>query len=438
MSYSSYYNTSYTPRLFKSMKKQPLLPRLQKPKLHNNIMSRKRPQSIPPTLSSSTTLTSDDNHQIISTKRSKLNSMIPSWNIGESIDSLMEIPLFHVSPFTSLMVDIYSHTTNNERTPNITPNTIASKILQVVSLLNATGEYNSEKACATIHTIDGITLSIQMFKSIDCQSILIDIERKVGNTIQFHYVANTILKEVGLLSNNSSIRNDILKPTCELTLDQPPSYKSSNDCQTTQYENENISSLDKIDNDRYKFQQSMEQICTLIQKDRFDAIVLGLESLESMTNGISSNDDITALTVQAIIVDDEWHLVRDFILDLFQEYDENIINVIKEDMKLHNMEFDYRQQMKQLTLRIISNCLSYIIRHHSIYLRQILNEKLSGKDVSSSQFIAATCMNELMSSSEEYDMLSFNSFRVLSGYQNRDKPSLHQVLIILAEVLRQC
>jgi len=250
------------------------------------------------------------------------NIDLPVWVLGDSTDCLLTLPLFHLSPMTHLVI--------HGRT-DVSPNRIASRIVQCIRSMDVTCDYNSEKANATIQTRDQVVLSIQLFKTSESNKIVIDIERKCGDTIKFHSVATTILNAVKSLvrefqdrsSNRSSSNNGGINDFClgfnnnnnnndhqshhekdhhrhhiqagtDSTGTPSPLYTSS--------ESESPIVLDE--SNVLKFEEAMDKICDLLTKDRLDNVVRGMESLSFLTNGKSSNEEITYQAVRAVLQDD--------------------------------------------------------------------------------------------------------------------------------------
>ncbi len=289
--------------------------------------------------------------------------------------------------------------------------------------------------------MDGVKFTIQIFKTHDHQDMIIDIERRKGDTIHFHHVANSILNILDGV-NDDDVPQQELQNRCYI--DNASDYYSLQhyDKEKSEYEmNKN------------KFEEAMESVCTLLDKDRFDAILLGLESLHSMTNGVSSNEDITNLCVQAILKDGEWQIAKDFIFDLLQNIGDKDDKCNDEDSKSQQIEEDYTQQMIHYALKIVANCLSYVAKRYPLELRHILNEKLSEcKEISRSQrnlnanlefqdsYQAAKCIDTLVSTSADMRLVALNSnaLQIISEYQQKCKekgenPDLHEVMKILAE-----
>lgn len=126
------------------------LPLLHKPK--PMMMQKKRLQSVSPSRPASTAVvTGDDNqHQHPLLKQSSMKKRTKvrldqdlSWIIGETIDSLKEAPMFHLSPFTSTTIKGNGLSESNKQPDS--PNQIAARIVRFVSSLDATGDYDSEK-----------------------------------------------------------------------------------------------------------------------------------------------------------------------------------------------------------------------------------------------------------------------------------------------------
>ncbi len=129
------------------------LPLLHQPK--PMMLQKKRLQSVSPSRPTSKGCTAvvndDDNqhqHPLLKQNSMKKRSKVEldqdlSWMIGETIDSLKEAPLFHVSPFTSKTIKGNGLSEGNKQPDS--PNQITARIVRFVSSLDATGDYDSEK-----------------------------------------------------------------------------------------------------------------------------------------------------------------------------------------------------------------------------------------------------------------------------------------------------
>lgn len=308
--------------------------------------------------------------QLKRTRRNELKQLPSRWNVGDSIDCLLDIPLFHASsPVTSLVLEC----TGGSIKHPISPNQIASKILQFVASISGTGEYNPQTACATIHTMDNVIFTIQLFKTHDRQNVLIEIERKRGNTVQYHYIARAILAILKRMGCESHDNHNEVEPISISTSTHHSIHSRGYEAEIhvrANHDNINIIPTEE-DPEKVKFHDAMESISTRLQKDRLDAMILGMESLLSMTNGRSSNATITYLSVKSILQDGMWQAVRDFIFDLIQNSDNHETRPIEEDRKT-TLEADHKHLIQQQALEILANCLEFMTRHHSSEMQTIL------------------------------------------------------------------
>ena len=218
--------------------------------------------------------------------------------------------------------------------------------------------------------MDGTTFSISLFnienKHHNCNKndILIDIERKNGNTIQFHWIAKTIFNSIRQLLHQKN------------TLSVTPNTSPINNEEST---NPTSSNSTTSKSDDYHFQNTMETICTLLKKDRVDATLLGMESLDLMTDSIghsSSNDHIAYLTSRVVLIDDDgpWRFVRDEIIG-FIDTKKNKIDYEDDAIVESNATTQFETKMKHLAFKIYANSL--FIMHTSSYQGTSTNIEMS-------------------------------------------------------------
>ena len=129
----------------------------------------------------------------------------------------------------------------------------------------------------------------------------------------------------------------------------------------------------------------MDRICTLLRKDRMDAVVLGMESLSLLTDGKSSNEEITYQAVKAVLQNDsgEWQVATDKLLEYLgsSNLDEQHGNallftalIVEGDGKKTALS-NYDERIKHLALRIVSNCFAFMMNKHSKDMLMILADK---------------------------------------------------------------
>ena len=218
--------------------------------------------------------------------------------------------------------------------------------------------------------MDNVIFKIQLFKTQDRQHVLIEIERKKGDTVQYHYLARAIITILKRMEHDSN-EGDVT-PICSSARSLNESEDEVNKLHVCNNDGTTCSSTMPIneDSDKIKFQNTMERVSTLLQKDRLDAMLLGMESLLYLTNGKSSKATITYLSVKSILQDGIWRIVRDFIFDLIQDNGCCESFPLEEDRK--TLEVGHKHLMKQQALEILANSLAFMTKHHSSEMQMIL------------------------------------------------------------------
>jgi large-conductance mechanosensitive channel len=364
--------------------------------------------------------------------RVKANSS-PVWQLGNDTSCLSDVPLFHIPPMTRLVVNMNDNTnkskdgnSNSNRNKQggriynyNSPNNIATRIVQYIESISGIGNYNSQLACATIRTMNQVILTIQLFKLADHENIVIEIERKEGDIIQFHWVANAIFRAV----KGTEQKQEEEQTQEDEHVTTPCSFESNthSSTHTTELQHPILTSKSICDSNDLKFQEAMESICILLQKDRMDAVLLGMESLSYLTNGESSNKQITLQAANTIVQNGPWQVAKDCIFNLICNQDRDDI---EENNKLSQLQVKNKQKTKRLALKILANSLSTMINHDSQGTNVILNDQMNQweevlvllisqmkcvHEGMQDNFHAAQCIEFLILSSEEMKVSAMNS-----------------------------
>ena len=286
------------------------------------------------------------------------------------------------------------------------------------------------QARATVHTMDGVIFAMQLFKTANQTDVLIEMERRKGDTIEFHYLVRAMFKVIEA-DEHEHVPVSLSARESDDTIVTMESFSSRRYADAPP-------SLSIVT----KFHNTMEQICTLLQKDRFDARLLGMKSLIIMTNcdeeecgeETSSNQEITKLAVHSILQNTtESQIARDCIFDAIlqchnekNECNSNInINSTTEETRLQ-FEMDYKLKMKKDALEILANCLEFMVRHDSHTLQSMVTSTLEewttllshlelqtsdscAKAEVHSSFHAARCIYYLVSCSRELNECEVHS-----------------------------
>lgn len=155
---------------------------------------------------------------------------------------------------------------------------------------------------ALIRTITDLKFSINMYKTCSGE-ILVEISRISGDAIEYHCLAQDILRVAkGVMPRVKSASSNCFKSR----VDDTKLLSSSIEFES----NSKIESIDEL------CIENMERILTLITKDRFDAVTLGLESLEIMTNDeTSTRPEYRIQASRAVLFDGPFQGIKDFFFN---------------------------------------------------------------------------------------------------------------------------
>ena len=140
----------------------------------------------------------------------------------------------------------------------------------------------------------GDKISIQMFQKDG--AVLVEIDRVNGDVISFHHTAKILLQAA------KNIPSSPTKSMEEIKVVTPPAIQGRSQI----------------------FAHAMEKVQSLLRKDRIDAVILGMESLDFLTDGESSSREITIGASKAILCNgNEYQEVKDFLFGcIMDEFDE--------------------------------------------------------------------------------------------------------------------
>ena len=258
-------------------------------------------------------------------------------------------------------------------------------------------------------------------------NLLIDIERIRGDTIEFHWIVKSIFDMIHnrLRSctntherdrnddwnlNSNKMNSDTLSARVNLSHPNSSSFTS-----TTSNEESNTK----------HFPNTMETISTLLKKDRLDANLLGMESLDFLLNGYSSNDQMTYLASKAVlsasdvILDDDAATtatccqlsIRDEILNVVNLYNDDEEEDEMVDEK-KNPTMTYRRRMKHLTFKIFANALSTMVNSSSTTRRSEL-EQIIQENIEEWKDIFTKFVEEMKKTSTKNDNNGTGDFSIL-------------------------
>lgn len=245
---------------------------------------------------------------------------------------------------------------------------IASRLAMCFKFLSIQAEYDNDNATAKLYTGENVEMYLSLWKTAadhTTQGIVVELQRRAGDSIAFHRYSGTILNAaMGLIEDGQY-------PT---EIDEDPIYSRRV---------QRLISME-LKNQHVKEHENaiiaIEIAHSLITKDRMDARLLGLESLCLLTDPRKTGI-ITALlashvvllgTTQGVQIPDvESDKTAEIIMDEtpFQEIRENILKLVQfskigDDMD-HDEEDDegdaeHMTLLHNLALGVLANALDVI------------------------------------------------------------------------------
>lgn len=335
-----------------------------------------------------------------------------------------------------------------------------------------------------VQTMNGITFSISLFNDESVHGncvkndILIDIERKKGDTIQFHWIVKSIFDSLKQLisefrdssstasfpnSNGTTRRSSTMKNE-----DLNSKVSSAAAVAAANYQDSNYT-ISASDNDH--FHSAMETICTLLRKDRLDATLLGMESLAFLTNNsYSSNESISYLASRTVLVDADspWQFVRDEIIDLIDFKNKN--DDVSDDRGTNTSATiitRLESKMQHMAFKVLANSLytmktsttskdglnssttyekSYFIKENMDEWKEIftclVQQMKSSKHELAAKFQIALCIHYLMSMDDDMKVeamkLNVSNLMVQYHQDNCMHRGLVEVCKSIIDSLNQC
>ena len=228
-------------------------------------------------------------------------------------------------------------------------------------------------------------------------NLLIDIERIRGDTIEFHWIVKSIFDMIHNRIRSCNNNDDERNGNC--TNHNDNKTKSSLSSTATTIHPTSFSTTTTTTNEESNtkhFPNTMETIHTLLKKDRLDANLLGMESLDFLLNGYSSNDQVTYLASKAVlssssggsdgILDDATATtaatccqlsIRDEVLDVVNLHTDDDDEDDEAADEKKNPIMTHRRRMKHLAFKIFANALSTMMNStRRSELEQIIQENI--------------------------------------------------------------
>ena len=191
-------------------------------------------------------------------------------------------------------------------------------------------------------------LSIQLYQSEGSKCIIIEVNRENGNVIEYHHVAKEILAAARNAPNKHEHDAFSLSRVDRRALSATDSVIRTDDLVRTISPMPAMTTTQNLD----IFTKTMENIQVLLKKDRIDAFLLGMESLQLLTNGSSSKPEVARQACEAVLIDGRWQDVKNCIFSIIMDSEE-------ED-ELENTSHVTAEGNKKLVLAltIVGNSLS--------------------------------------------------------------------------------
>lgn len=247
-----------------------------------------------------------------------------------TVSVLPEMPYFYLKEKTSVVIFKDS------------PQEIANRIIESAKEMNCIGECNGSTAKAIL-TVDDTEFSIQLFrvwldeKRNECT--FVELQRLSGSPIVFHTVARNILaaSKKNVVSSNTKTAK-VPRVRRNLTISR---------IETTGLgDNEEESKL---------LTCSVGIVDCLLKKDRIDANLLGMESLQLLTNKTNSSDSMVSYASNIVMDGGEFMDVRDRVISLManDEPEESVF------------ELKYYNKMRLCAFQTLANALDNIFNNTS-------------------------------------------------------------------------
>uniref|UniRef100_A0A7S3V480 PUL domain-containing protein n=1 Tax=Chaetoceros debilis TaxID=122233 RepID=A0A7S3V480_9STRA len=245
---------------------------------------------------------------------------------------------------------------------NDSPQEIANRIVATAKGINCIGEYDDVRAQATL-SVNGAEFGIQLFKVTEKTNacIIVEMHRIHGSPIIFHTVARNIIAACKNVTVTDKPRKNIRR-----TLD---------------------SREDNLARESELFPRSMETVTGLLQKDRVDAKLLGMESLQLLTSPRSSSDAMVSFASDVLLTADS----------SFMTIRMAIITIISKRYLESELEQKYHNKMRICALNALSNALDAVtsIEEDSLdnnMLSQLLTELSHAESSPHEAYLASKCL----------------------------------------------
>lgn len=179
--------------------------------------------------------------------------------------------------------------------------------------------------------IDNLEFSIQLFKVTANlkKGVIVEVQRVKGSSIQFHKVARIFLQIAMMKTKHDTKRYDY-QHTYLLKSDKKRSEQDEN----------------------FTCIFTLELVDELLKKDRVDANLLGMESLQYLTSGKYATKAMVDVASRAIITGERFPNIKDTISSLITKY------TIDDESQHNDIEEKYYDKMRVCALSVLSSSLN--------------------------------------------------------------------------------
>jgi hypothetical protein len=311
------------------------------------------------------TLSIDNNEEDISplpAKRRRIRIVDVQWTV--TVHEVPKMPYLYLKEKTSVVV------------LNDSPQLIANRIVESAKAMNCVGEYNSSTAKATL-TVDDTEFQIQLFKVTEKtnECIIVEMHRLNGSSIVFHTVARSILsasKRTNEVNANVNVNGNDTRGdnSPRSTMRSPSSGKREGSTSSSSRNEQKESDL---------FTCTMEIVDSLLKKDRVDANLLGMESLQLLTNPRASSDAMVAYASNVVITGGSGHFmdVKDALMALICNNDAT--TTMDGERRDDGVEDPYMRKMRLMAFTALSNALEAMASDDS-FQQSVMDEEWTRDD----------------------------------------------------------
>jgi len=258
--------------------------------------------------------------------QSNMNTAPHTWALSDDV-ILPALPFLYPLEKTHVLI------------PNTVPSLVVSRISKCLKELSIAVTFTEEQiTVAKAATHDHVTFNIQLFSKLqeDTEAVIVEIQRSSGCPMSFHRSCQAILRAAR--GHPYKVKSERL-PTSRPSLLQPPRLQRK------------PKAIDLGD----KVQTSLEIASSLLKKDRFDANLLGIQSLRMLTDPETCGYDAAITVANAVLTGEEdYEDLTEIIKSLIKFW-----RLCEDDLEEEEDEFDRKHfgQMHSHALAIIANSL---------------------------------------------------------------------------------